>query len=152
FTEALVNKFKLTYPRAEKYKRDAEQSKHARHIFQAMRPVFSDLAQDVQRSIGYYQSLNKEAKLTRLIGLGSTFRLPGLRKYLKQQLQMDVYRMEQFKRLSLDGARAGEFQHASLTMATAYGLALQGVGLGAIGANLMPTAVIRAAMWERKVK
>ena len=77
FTEALVNAFQLSYPKAEKLKREAESSKHARHIFQAMRPVFGDLAQDVQRSIGYYTSLHKEAKLERLIGLGSTFRLPG---------------------------------------------------------------------------
>jgi hypothetical protein len=117
-----------------------------------MRSVFGDLAQDVQRSIGYYTSLHKDAKLERLIGLGSTFRLPGLRKYLKQQLQMDVYRMEQFKRLSADGPKAGEFQSVTLNMATAYGLALQGLDMAALRANLMPTGVIRDAMWKRKVR
>lgn len=152
FTEALVSAFKLSYTKAEKLKREAEQSKHARHIFQAMRPVFADLAQDVQRSIGYYQSLHPDANLVRLIGLGSTFRLPGLRKYLKQQLQLDVYRMEQFKRVSVDGPRSAEFHAASLNMATAYGLALQGLGLNAIEANLMPGAVLREVMWRRKVK
>jgi type IV pilus assembly protein PilM len=151
FTEALVNAFKISYSQAEKHKREAESSKHARHIFQAMRPVFGDLAQDVQRSIGYYTSLHKDAKLERLIGLGSTFRLPGLRKYLKQQLQMDVYRMEQFKRLSLDGPRAGEFQALTLNMATAYGLGLQGLGMATLEANLMPVQVIKGAMWKRKV-
>jgi type IV pilus assembly protein PilM len=152
FTEALVNAFQLSYPKAEKLKREAESSKHARHIFQAMRPVFGDLAQDVQRSIGYYQSLHKEARLERLVGLGSTFRLPGLRKYLKQQVGMDVFRMEQFKRLSLDGPRAGEFQAQTLALGTAYGLALQGVGMSTLEANLMPVQVIRDAMWQRKVK
>lgn len=151
FTEALVNAFQLSYPKAEKLKREADSSKHARHIFQALRPVFGDLAQDVQRSIGYYTSLHKEAELVRLIGLGSTFRLPGLRKYLKQQLGLDVYRMEQFKRLSLDGPRAGEFQAGTLNLATAYGLALQGLGMATLEANLMPVQVIKAAMWKRKV-
>ena len=152
FTEALVAAFSITYPKAEKLKREAENTKHARQIFQAMRSVFGDLAQDVQRSIGYYTSLHKDAKLERLIGLGSTFRLPGLRKYLKQQLQMDVYRMEQFKRISVDGPKAGEFQSTTLNMATAYGLALQGLGMAALEANLMPTGVVRDAMWKRKVK
>jgi type IV pilus assembly protein PilM len=152
FTEALVSAFSITYPKAEKLKREAENTKHARQIFQAMRSVFSDLAQDVQRSIGYYTSLHKDAKLERLIGLGSTFRLPGLRKYLKQQLQMDVYRMEQFKRISVDGPKAGEFQSLTLGMATAYGLALQGLGMATLEANLMPTGVVREAMWQRKVK
>jgi type IV pilus assembly protein PilM len=152
FTEALVNAFQLSYPKAEKLKREAESSKHARHIFQALRPIFSDLAQDVQRSIGYYQSLHKDAKLERLVGLGSTFRLPGLRKYLKQQVGMDVFRMEQFKRLGLDGPRAGEFQALTLQLGTAYGLALQGLDRATLGANLMPVGVLRSAMWKRKVK
>lgn len=152
FTEAVVSAFQLSYPKAEKLKKEFESTKHARHVFQAMRPVFADLAQDVQRSIGYYQSLHKDAKLVRLIGVGSTFRLPGLRKFLKQQLQIDVYRLEQFKRLSLDGPRAGEFQAETLNLATAYGLALQGLGLAALSANLMPTPVVRTALWKRKVK
>ncbi len=151
FTEALVNTFKLSYSKAEKLKKEAEQTKHARHVFQAMRPVFGDLVQEVQRSIGYYQSIHPEAELERLIGLGSTFKLPGLRKYLKQQLQLDVYRMEQFKRLSVDGPQAGEFQGASLNLATAYGLSAQALGKGTLQANLMPVAVVREAMWKRKV-
>lgn len=150
FTEALVNTFKLSYSKAEKLKKEAEQTKHARHVFQAMRPVFGDLVQEVQRSIGYYQSIHPEAELERLIGLGSTFKLPGLRKYLKQQLQLDVYRMEQFKRLSVDGPQAGEFQGASLNLATAYGLAAQALDKGTLQANLMPVAVVREAMWKRK--
>lgn len=152
FTEALVSAFKLSYLKAEKLKREAEASKHARHVFQAMRPVFADLAQDVQRSIGYYQNLHKDANLTRLIGVGSTFALPGLRKYLSQQLQMDVVRLEKFNRLSVDGPRSGEFEESTPRMATAFGLALQGVGLESCTANLMPAAVIRESMWKRKVK
>ncbi|HYE02758.1 MAG TPA: type IV pilus assembly protein PilM [Phycisphaerales bacterium] len=153
FTEALVEAFKLSYLKAEKLKREAEQSKHARHVFQAMRPVFGDLSQEVQRSIGYYQSLHRDANLTRLIGIGSTFQLPGLRKYLSQQLQMEVVRLEQFNRLEVKGARADEFRAASPNLATCYGLALQGLGFDhGINANLMPVAVIRDALWHRKVK
>ena len=151
FTEALVNTFKTTYGKAEKLKREAEQSKHARHVFQAMRPVFGDLVQEVQRSIGFYTSVHPDADLKRLIGLGNTFRLPGLRKYIKQQLQLDVYRMEQFKKLSVDGPRAGAFQQASLNLATAYGLALQGLDQATLKANLMPVKVLRDSMWRRKV-
>ncbi len=151
FTDALVDAFKLSYSKAEKLKREAEQTKHARHVFQAMRPIFGDLAQEIQRSIGFYQSVHPDADLKRLIGLGSTFKLPGLRKYLKQQLQLDVYRIEQFKKLSMDGPQAGEFQAASLNLSTAYGCALQALGAAPLRANLMPVGVIREAMWKRKV-
>lgn len=152
FTTALMEAFKLTYAKAEKVKREADTSKAARQIMQAMRPVFGDLVQDVQRSIGYYQSLHRDSKLTRLIGLGSTFNLPGLRKYLKQQLQLDVYRMEEFKRVRVEGERAADFNKSTMMMATAYGCALQGLGLNAINANLMPTAVLRKSMWKSKQK
>jgi type IV pilus assembly protein PilM len=152
FTEALVEAFKLSYPKAEKLKREAEQGQHARHVFKAMSPVFADLAQDIQRSIGYYQSLHRDAKLVRLIGLGATFQLPGIRRFLKQQLQMNIYRLEEFKRLNVEGARAEDFKANIVGMATAYGLALQGLEMAALEANLMPAAVLRGVMWKRKVR
>jgi len=151
FTEALVSAFKISYSKAEKLKRESEQSKHARHALQAMRPVFSDIAQEIQRSIGFYQSVHADADLQRLIGLGSTFKLPGLRKYLKQQLGLDVYRLEQFKKLSLEGSRAGEFQAATLNMATAYGCALQSLESAPLRCNLMPVPVLKETMWKSKV-
>lgn len=151
FTEALVSAFKLSYSKAEKLKRESDQSKHARHVFQAMRPVFSDIVGEIQRSIGFYQSVHADADLKRLIGLGSTFRLPGLRKYLKQQLQLDVYRLEQFKKLNMEGPRAGEFQASSVNMATAYGCVNQVFGRAPLRANLMPVSVLKDTMWKKKV-
>ena len=150
FTEAIVEAFKLPYAKAEKLKREAEQSKHKRHIFQAMRPVFTDLAQEVQRSMAFYAQLHPEAEITRVIGLGSTFRLIGLRKYLSQQIHVDVTRCGRFHRLAVEGPADADFQSATLTMATAYGLALQGLGLAAIDANLVPTTVVRESLWKRK--
>lgn len=156
FTDAIVSTFKVSYPKAEEIKKKAEESQHARQVFQAMRPIFTDLAQDISRSIGYYTNLHKDAKLERLVGVGSTFQLPGIRKFLKQQLGLEVYRVEQFKRVSTDALkdeeRAKKFNEASVSMATAYGLALQGLGQSAISANLMPVNVIRETMWKGKVK
>jgi hypothetical protein len=153
FTEALVNAFKLSYSKADDLKQQSEQHKHARHILQAMRPVFGDLAQEVQRSIGYYQSGHRDANLTRLIALGSTFNLPGLRKFLGQQLQMEIVRLEKFNRLSVDGPRGAEFEAAAGSLATAYGLALQGLGFQhGIMVNLMPVSIVREGMWSRKTK
>jgi len=150
FTDALVGAFKLGYAKAERLKCEAESSQHAKHVLQAMRPVFSDLVTEVQRSIGYYQSLHRDANLTRLIALGSTFQLPGLRKYLSQQLQMEVTRPESYSQLKVEGPRAAEFAAAVPTLATAYGLALQGLGLEVCKPNLMPVAIARQSMWKRK--
>jgi len=150
FTEALVSSFKIDYAKAERLKREADRRKEKRHIFQAMKPVFSDFAQDVQRSLSYYKQLHPNAELNRMIGLGSTFKLLGLRKFLSQSLQMDVERFERFNKLSVEGAKAADFQSSALNFATAYGLALQGLGIAAIDANLVPTSVVRASVWRRK--
>ncbi len=150
FTEALVSSFKIDYGKAERLKREAERRKEKRHIFQAMKPVYSDFAQDVQRSLAYYKQLHPESELKRMIGLGSTFKLMGLRKFLSQSLQMDVERCEKFNKLSVDGPEAADFQSSALSFATAYGTALQGLGLASIDANLVPTSVVRAAVWRKK--
>ncbi len=151
FTEAVVQAFDLSYPKADRLKREAQQTKHAKHVFQAMRGMFGDLAQEVQRSIGYYQSLHPDANLKRLIGMGATFNLPGLRKFLKQQIQMDVYRLESFKKTEVsDPNRKDELEASAGELVVCYGLALQGVGYETIDANLIPVDIIREAMWRQK--
>lgn len=150
FTQALAETFKLNYLKAEKLKREADSSKYRKHIFQAIKPVLADLVQDVQRSISYYEDTHPGASLSRLIGVGSTFRLPGLRKLLAQQVKLDVYRLERLKRAGIEGPGASDFEALTMNMATAYGLALQGLGLNAIEANLMPISVIRKSLWKRK--
>lgn len=150
FTEALSKAFKLSHRKAEKLKREAATSKYARQIFQAMRPVFSDLVQEVQKSLGYYQSLNRDSNVTRVVGLGSTFRLPGLTKFLKQQLQMDVSRAGKFEKIAVEGKREADFADNALNLATAYGLALQGLGEGKVNCNLLPSHLLQARMWRAK--
>lgn len=151
FTEALNETFQLgNYTKADKLKSEAETSKFKQHILQAVKPLLGDLVQDVQRSISYYQETHPESNLQRIIGVGSTFKLPGLRKLLSQQTRLDVVRVERFNRISLDGAGAAEFEASAGNLVTAYGLALQGLGLTPIRANLMPVQIIREAMWKRK--
>jgi type IV pilus assembly protein PilM len=150
FTEALVKAFKLSFPKAEKLKREAATSKYARQIFQAMRPVFADLVQELQRSLGYFQSLKRDARLTKMVGVGSTFRLPGLTKFLKQQLQMDVQRLGGFAKIGVQGKDEAEFAESAMNLATAYGLALQGLGEARVGVNLLPATVRQARMWKAK--
>jgi len=152
FTEALVKSFKLSFSKAEKLKREAATSKYARQIFQAMRPVFVDLVQEVQKSLGYYQSLNRDADLQRLIGLGSTFRLPGLQTFLKQQLQLEIQRLDQFQKIEAEGREASTFAENALGLAPAYGLALQGLGMERVSCNLLPRPVVRQQVWKAKNK
>lgn len=150
FTDALVKSFKLSFSKAEKLKREAPSSKYARQIFQAMRPTFVDLAQEIQKSLGFYQSMNREANITRIIGLGSTFRMSGLRTFLKQQLQVNVDRIDRYQRLEIDDNKVEDFADNSVVLTTAYGLAVQGLQLDTINCNLLPSHILRAQMYKQK--
>lgn len=70
FTRAISETFKLNFQKAEKLKRTAPMSKYARQILQAMKPVFADLASEIQRSIGYYNNSNPTTKIVRIVALG----------------------------------------------------------------------------------
>ncbi len=153
FTAALVKAFKLSFPKAEKLKRSAATSKYARQIFQAMRPVFSDLAQEIQRSVGYYTAMRREARFKKVVGLGNGFRLPGLQKFLEQQLNVPVVRVDSYNRLTGSGAvNAPMLNENVLSFAVAYGLALQGLELSAVTTNLLPDEIVRRRLWGRSAR
>jgi hypothetical protein len=59
-----------------------------------MRGVFNDFSSEVNRSIGFYSSVNRAAKISKIIGLGNGFKLPGLQKFLQQNLSYDVEKLE----------------------------------------------------------
>ncbi|MFH0982152.1 MAG: type IV pilus assembly protein PilM [Planctomycetota bacterium] len=151
FTETLVKAFKLSFGKAESLKRSAATSKYARQVFQAMRPVFADLVQELQRSVGFYTSTHRDAELVKVIGLGNAFKLPGLQKYLQQNLGMDVERPERFSKLTLaEGADASVLTENLPGFGVAYGLAVQGLKQSKITTNLLPPEIARSVVWGKK--
>src|SRR6266480_374695 len=153
FTEALAKSFKLNFAKAEELKRNAATSKYAKQIFQAMRPVFADLVAETQRSIGFYASVHRDARIGKIVALGSTFQLPGLQKYLQQNLQLGVEKLDAFKATPpTDAKLAGPFQEGMITLAGAYGLALQAMGQSKISSSLLPATIRRQKVWQEKTK
>jgi hypothetical protein len=126
-------------------------SKYARQIFQAMRPVFTDLASEVQRSLGFYKSSNPNTKIVKIIGMGGGTKLRGLLKYLQQTLQIPVERPDAFKRLAIGpGVSPAKFHESVCDFGIVYGLALQGLGLARIESNLLPRSIARSMAWAGK--
>ena len=68
FTRALTKEMKLTFAKAEHLKCNATKSPDPRAVFQALRPVFNDYVSEIQRSIGYFSSVNRDAKISKIIG------------------------------------------------------------------------------------
>jgi type IV pilus assembly protein PilM len=150
FTEALVRSFKLSFAKAESLKRSAASHKYARQVFQAMRPVFADLVQEIQRSIGFYTSTHREARFKRLVGLGNGFRLPGLQKFLEQNLNLPVVRVDTYNKLHSEAVNTPAFAENVLSFAVAYGLALQGAGQASVDTNLLPQDIATQRRWASK--
>ncbi|MDY0167954.1 MAG: pilus assembly protein PilM [Thermoguttaceae bacterium] len=151
FTKALTKELKLTFAKAEHLKRNATAAEDPKAVFQAMRPVFSDLLTELQRSIGYFSSINRNAKIGRVIALGNAIKLPGLRRYLSQSLGFEVERVEQFPTLS--GSQvlsAPAFRENAVSFAVCYGLALQGMNRGKLTVNLLPSEIVRERLIRRK--
>ena len=147
FTEALVESFKLSFAKAEKLKCTAAQSKYARQIFQVMRPVFAKLVLDIQRSIGYYTSLHRNARFVQLVGMGNGFKLPGMQKYLEQNLNMAVKRVDEFQQVPSPTPAFAEFAQG---FGVAYGLAAQAMNRAPVRTNLLPEAIVKKRLWGKK--
>jgi len=153
FTEVLVKSFKLPFNKAEDLKRNANTSKYARQIFQAMRPVFADLVAEIQRSIGFYSSVHRDSRIKKVVALGGAFRLAGLQKYLQQNLQLDVEKLNEVAAgAPADAKLATTFNQNLLSLVSAYGLAIQAMNEGKITSNLLPMKIRREKLWGDKMK
>jgi len=153
FTRAIADAFKLNFEKAEKLKRTAPVSKYARQILQAMKPVFTDLVSEVQRSMGFYTNSNPNTKFLKVIAFGGGTKLRGLLKYLQQTLQIPVERPDSFKRLAISSSvSAAKFHENVCDFGVVYGLALQGLGLAGVTSNLLPRSIARSMAWVSKGK
>jgi type IV pilus assembly protein PilM len=142
FTRALTKELKLTFAKAEHLKRNATKAPDPRAIFTAMRGVFDDFASEVDRSIGFYQSITRQAKIRKVIGLGNGFKLPGMQKYLQARLSVEVTRLEGFDQMVGDKVKSAPiFQDNLASFAVAYGLGIQGLDKGRLNTNLEPNKV-----------
>ncbi len=151
FTRALTKEMKLTFAKAEHLKCNATKSPDPRAVFQALRPVFNDYVAEIQRSIGFFANVNRNAKIGRLVGVGNGFKLAGLQKFLQQNLQYEVDRIDHFQGAVGDQVlTAPLFQDNLLTFVVPYGLALQGLGLTDIHTTLLPREIAFARKIRRK--
>ena len=151
FTKALTKELKLTFAKAEHLKRNAATAADPKVLFQAMKSVFNDLLTELQRSLSYFSNLERAAKIGRIVALGNAMKLPGLRRYLSQSLGYEIEKLETFRKLT--GAQvisAPSFRENLLSFAVPYGLALQGLGKGAVHTNLLPKEIVLDRLVDRK--
>ncbi|MHC4221088.1 MAG: type IV pilus assembly protein PilM [Planctomycetota bacterium] len=153
FTRAIAETFKLSFEKAEKLKRTAAMSKYARQIFQAMKPVFTDMASEIQRSLGFYTNVNPDVNIAKVIAMGGGTKMRGLLKYIQQSLQVPVEKPDAFKKLKIGSdVSEAKFHENVADYGDAYGLALQGLDMGKIESNLLPRSIAKSMLWASKAK
>jgi type IV pilus assembly protein PilM len=142
FTRQLTKDLKLTFAKAEHLKRNAMEADDPKLVFQAMRPVFNDLATEVQRSIGFFKSLHKKDEIGSILMLGNSVQLPGLPQYLGKTLSMDVSVVDTFERLNGEEVLGSPaFKDHIVSFAPVYGLCIQALECSAIYTNLIPKEI-----------
>ena len=151
FTKALTKQMKLTFAKAEHLKRNAMKAEDPKAVFQAMRPVFGELLCEVQRSLNFFQNLDRTAKLERVIPLGNAMKLRGLHKYLAQNLGLEVAEVDGYKQLTGSAVTASPaFKENMLSYGVCYGLCVQGLGKGRLSTNLLPREIIKDRLIRAK--
>ena len=151
FTRQLTKDLKMTFAKAEHLKRNAREAVDPKLIFQTMRPVFNDLVTEVQRSIGFFRSIDKKAEISELLITGNTVKMPGLAAYLGKNLGFEVHVLDRFNRLTGDDVLSiPTFRDNATTFAVCYGLCLQGLGIAQIDASLVPQEIMTARMIRAK--
>jgi type IV pilus assembly protein PilM len=155
FTQAIADAFKLNFEKAEKLKRSAPMSKYMRQIYTAMKPVYTELSGELQRSMGFYSSSGpgRDQGFAGIIVMGGGMKLQGLPKYLQQSLGIAVIKPESFERLKAapDISAAG-FHENICDFGIVYGLGIQLLDQAKITVNLLPSKIARAMAWNRKAK
>ena len=146
FTKALTRELQLTFSKAEYLKRNITTSKDVneqKRVITAMRPVFNDMVNEVNRSLEYYQTLNRKARFQKIIALGNAAKLPGLRQFVAQNLGYEVVRLNQFNNLiGADVTDTQLFRDNLHSFAVCYGLAVQQLGVSSLKTNLIPREVL----------
>ncbi|HOX39996.1 MAG TPA: pilus assembly protein PilM [Candidatus Brocadiia bacterium] len=150
-TVALQQKFNVSFEEAETVKFRAPEAKHARQVFEVMRPVIRNLTSEVQRSLGFYKSLFQEVKFEKILTVGNSFKMKGLDKFLAESLLYDVQVLSEVRNIGLGTSVDAEaFQNNIVGLGVALGLCTQGLGIARVNINLLPKRYTTEVQLVRK--
>lgn len=128
---------------------------NGRHLWLRSIPlsvVDADFVKEIQKSMEYYKSLRKETvHFKALLLTGSKFQDASNVKYIAENLAYEIKVLKALNKLTLSDRINSDYFHENLMgLSVAIGLALQGVGLGAVNTNLLPPERIKAAEISKK--
>ena len=150
-TERLQSHFGVSHQESQRIQERASESAREAQLLRVIRPVVGNMLSEIQRSLGYYKSLARGVKFTKILALGSAFRLRGLDRVLAEGLQYPIEGLTEWRNLQITAPLTeGELKENLGSACAALGLLVQGVGMGHISINLAPPELITAAVMARK--
>jgi type IV pilus assembly protein PilM len=143
FTRQMTQQLKLTFAKAEHLKRNARDAPDPKRVFQAMRSVYDNLGTEVQRSLRFFEGIDRKATIKGVVITGNTAKLPGLQAFIGKKVDVAVIEMNAFKRLKGSTVTASPtFKNNMLSFANCYGLCLQSLGIAQLQTNLLPREIL----------
>ncbi len=139
--KAIMDKFKVSFPEAENLKvESSKQPQQAAKIFASViQPKLKELVGEIHRSSGYYRSQAGDVKFQNLYLLGNGTKIIGIKKYLQEQLGIQVHRVQTIRHFRVSRDVDVKLLQSELpAFGTAFGCALQGVGAGNCKVDLVP--------------
>ena len=133
---------------SEAKRRQAEDPKA---VFQAMRPVFNDLVQELQRSIGYFRSIDRRARSRMASSWAMRCVYPACNRTSKRTWRSPSRRVQEFEHLTGSSViSTPKFKDNLLSFAVSYGLCIQGLGKGRLSTNLIPRELVTSRLIRHK--
>ena len=143
FTRQMTQQLKLTFAKAEHLKRNAREAPDPKRVFQAMRSVYDNLGTEVERSLRFFEGIDRKATIKGVVLLGNTAKLPGLRSFIGKKLDLKLVELETWNRLKGSSVTASPtFQNNVLAYGNCYGLCLQALGVAQLQTNLLPRELL----------
>jgi cell division protein FtsB len=116
-----------------------------------MQGTYRDLLNEVQRSVGYYKSLSRQLKLSKVFMLGNGTKAINLPTFFSQGLGLPVSKLNQLNRIQVSDEVDQTMLYNNLSsLGTAIGLSIQGHKLSKNQVNLLPVTYIQKAETRKK--
>jgi type IV pilus assembly protein PilM len=149
-TTLLERKFRLTNAEAKSLKNEMGNSSQREKLFRVIEPKLKELVIEIKRSINFRKTQMKDLDPKSFLALGGSSMLPGASDFFAQHLG---YKMcePSFGDLDFSNCEKSEGLKAEFpSYALAFGLAMQGLGLGKSKVNLAPVSHIKKQIIKEK--
>ena len=149
-TERVESHFGVSKREAERIKERAGESGRAAQLLRVVGKPVGNILSEIQRSLGYYKSLEPDISLDRVIGVGNAFRLKGMDRVIGEGLQSEVNVLDEVKNLNLTDKVEQKIGGGLCGCCALFGLIAQGVGAGRVRVNLVPSEIALENEMRRK--